>query len=285
MAKSTAIVSKSSKASKALDPEIIVPLKEAFKSTGFKSASLKLPEPKVLKALTTTEADKNIRLIQTSGKKTQLLIHTTACGILMHYVNTGDYTPLIRLTEATREALGTAMMGRLIDWVEKYSTVKWNDKNKHYFDSVRGMGMEAKSFTLSQMNEKGEPVGAAHESFFTVEGPRGTPTTYNAFELLGKLFERLQNLMKANEEDKRRHVVGPSIIQDFKEFLEKHGLSFDDEGKLVKNKEGKILLPKPEPKVPAKKTTLIKAERPRKARAVAPVATPEDTTTTENVVH
>jgi len=236
-----------------------------MKNSGYTATPAKLPEPSKLVAMDAEAADRNIKLIGTSGKKLKELVHATACGILLHYVATGDYTRLIRLYAAVQESMGAQMAGKLATWVETYSTVKTNDKTGSAFafiDSVKGMGMNAKKFDVSALDPEGKPVGAAHVPFWNVKSPEGPATKYNALELFSKLFERLQSLLKANVEKKAKHGVTPDIIEDFKAFLLEHSITFDKEGK------PQLPAPKVTRAIATRKTAVAKTTRKPRAKKI-----------------
>lgn len=271
--------------SKVVTGEIVESLKLMTKEMG--NTEFTIPSPDKIRELSSEEADKNIGIIRKTGMKTKVLAHTTACGILKHYENTGDYSRLIRLHVAVAEAFGSGMANRLAAWVSLYSTVKWdavgvkdakgNSQGGNYKDSVKGEGMEAKKFHISYINPKtNKQDGGAHIPFWTVTTEGGGGKLYYEMNLIGDLFARLSNLMNAREKEGVKHTVSHKLLDDFRKFLEDHGFTF--------TKEGKPLVPQPK-ELPyykeEKKTAVIKGKAVKKApraprkRKEEPAATEE----------
>jgi len=72
-------------------------------------------------------AQQNIEKLLSVGKNARVIAHVTACGILLHYVETGDYTKLIPLRNAIAKVFSNSMAARLTEWVMKYSSLKWRE--------------------------------------------------------------------------------------------------------------------------------------------------------------
>lgn len=80
-----------------------------------------------MKALDNGAVDSNIEKLYGFGKSARSIAHVTACGILLHYVETGDYTKLIPLRMAIAKVFSNSMAARFSEWVMKYSSLKWRD--------------------------------------------------------------------------------------------------------------------------------------------------------------
>lgn len=256
---------------KVVEAEVMVPLSKS----GWNNASLALPPVEKLSALSSQEVESRLKTIQKSGKAVKMLVHTTACGILMRYVDHGDYSQMIKLHAATKEALGTGAANKLAQWVSTNSTVKWNDKETWYYDSVKGDGKDAKKFHLSLIDtETNKNIGAAFRPFWDMPA-QDNVVEYNMFKMMVDFFERLQRSFKAIEDKKAKGIASQSLVDDFKVFLEEHSISFTEEGKPVVPtkevlKEQGILIKAAKAPRGAKKTT-AKAKRPRAAKPKASV--------------
>lgn len=271
--------------SKVVTGEIIESLKPMMQEMG--NISYTIPSPDKIRELSSDEADKNIATIRSSGMKVKMLAHTTACGILKHYENTGDYSRLIRLHVAVAETFGSAMATKLAAWVSTYSTVKWNVKGVedskgvnqggNYFDSVKGDGMEAKKFHISFINsETNKQDGGAHIPFWNITTSSSGGKLYYEMNLLGDLFARISSLLNAKEKDGVKHTVSHKLLEDFKVFLEEHGFKFTKEGKPLVPQAKELPYYKEE-----KKTAVIKGKAVKKTpraprkRKEEPAATEE----------
>src|SRR5690606_2962771 len=90
-----------------------------------------LKSPYNIRELSLEDADKAIANIVKTGKGLRKLAHETACGILLHYAEHGDYTRLQRendkqeprLMEAIEGAFSRSMRTAFIEWVTSNSSL------------------------------------------------------------------------------------------------------------------------------------------------------------------
>jgi len=119
---------------------------------------------KDISGLDSDAAQANIEKLLSVGKNARVIAHVTACGILLHYVETGDYTKLIPLRNAIAKVFSNSLAARFSEWVMKYSSLKWRDatgtgkdKKEGHFFHVKGSD---KRFDLEDTS-KPDGVGGA----------------------------------------------------------------------------------------------------------------------------
>lgn len=132
-------------------------------------------KPSEMVAMDSATASRNILQLRSIGSKAKALAHKTACGILLHYVATGDWSKMTALHEVIGEVYGGAKQRAFRDWVGCFSTVKYDDKKKTFFDSVKGQGADAKRFTLAAID------GATADSDTSDKGALNQPFYSGAF--------------------------------------------------------------------------------------------------------
>lgn len=79
-----------------------------------------------MKAMNNADADKAIVQIRKSGSALKTMAHKAACGILLHYVQHGDYTKLEGLLSAVMVGMSRRMANGLVDWVKAFSSLTYN---------------------------------------------------------------------------------------------------------------------------------------------------------------
>lgn len=169
------------------------------------------------KALNNADADKAIAAIVRSGVGLKKQAHVTACGILLHYVQHGDYTKLDKLHDAISVSMSRAMANGFRLWVVEFSSLTY-DKDAKRFRHARGA---EKTFQLT-----GDPTadadshafnGAMNSPFYSGDFGDKVPPAYDFDAAFAKFMETAQRHLKAAEEatkasEKRRHKVTPDQI-------------------------------------------------------------------------
>lgn len=172
-----------------------------------------------MKPLDSKSADANIRLLRSTGAKAKRLAHSTACGILLHYVATGDWSKLTMLDMAIGEVFGGAKQRAFRDWVGTFSTVEFDPKTRRvdgklgsFRDTVKGQGADAKRFTLLAIEgaTKDSPVkdqGALNHAFYSGsfgDQPDHTFDFEKAFAAFAQRIQRELNLRNELIEKKQK---------------------------------------------------------------------------------
>lgn len=167
------------------------------------------------KAINNSDADKAIASIRKSGMALKRQAHITACGIMLHYVEHGDYTKLDLLHDAIREAMSKAMAKGFRDWVIEFSSLTWNDDEKR-FRHTRGA---EKTFQLhgdaNAPDESNANKGAMNIPFYS--GSFGDKEHVWDFDTaFAKFIETARREMKrkteASAKEAKRIKVSPEQI-------------------------------------------------------------------------
>jgi len=226
--------------------------------------------------LDNTAADKAIRQIIASGGKLKVLVQETLVGILLHYVNHGDYTKLATLRDAVRKSLGASQAAAMTRFVESFSTIHENKEGK--FAKRPGtknvaFGMGKEDLDTSKIhdfvNGKGEKVGMFWAFDTLPAKPKGVDFLADVLAPLVNRAMRLNAETKLGEEGTGRKVVtnlrgedgkkvekvvalphkniDDSMVKALLDFATSHGLVLNEDGKLVVAEQPK--------------TTVIRAEK------------------------
>ncbi|MGE0266088.1 MAG: hypothetical protein AB7I96_13015 [Candidatus Dadabacteria bacterium] len=197
------------KATKAAKP-ITAPASLTHVSNGKAIDEIKAPVyafgDKDFAVLSNKEADAAIEKLLSSGKSFRKLAHVTAVGIMLHFEKHGDYTKLNRLYAAVTHTMSKAMARGLIEWVERFSTVRWSKDKAHFFKPAKS----ANAFNLKgdpQSKDEREKAGAMNLPFWSGQfGDREAPS-FNFGEALSKLYERATNALKAKDEAETKAIA------------------------------------------------------------------------------
>lgn len=222
MARNTKTVSAKSNGSKSAGKSNTPAVQVIDTKGGFEpSKAIDFQNIKSFKAIGPAEADKLLSGIRGRGRAIKIELFKIACGVLMHYETTGDWSRLYNIRRTVREVLGQSVANAFVDWVAKYSTVgnngKSSDDDFRFIDTVKGEGMGAKRFNLSVIdNDTGQEVGAMHEPFWNMERVAGPKSAVDFAKLMTDFIARAERLLnertgvdaKGNPvKDKTGHVV------------------------------------------------------------------------------
>lgn len=161
-----------------------------------------------MKALSNADADKAIAQIASSGKSLKRLAHTTACGIMLHYVEHGDFTKIHRLLAVVQNAMSRRMATGLVQWVEHFSSLKY-DKDAKVFRHT------AKADRLFNLNgdkdadpESDKAKGAGNIAFWSGNFGDQPPHVFDAEAYIAtsikRMVETLEREMKRKLEAKNK---------------------------------------------------------------------------------
>lgn len=221
------------------------------------------------KPLTLAEAEKAILKIVKSADDTRKIAHETACGILMHYAEHGDYTALrrplvknangrmviddkqpMRLYEVIEKHISRSMARALVNWVVAHSSLRWNEDTKQFYHNRRDSKIPA--------DKRGYvDIKAFDQPFWDFEPE--VPTKIKALSeaevmaIVANAIKRLVNLeyeknvgrkIKEGEKEKTykpKHQVDDEMVSGLLKFATEHGIKFDTEV-LDKAKEAGVYL-------------------------------------------
>lgn len=153
-------------------------------------------------ALDDAKVQANINKLYAAGKNARIIAHITACGILLHYVETGDYTKLIALRDAIGAAMSKSLSARFVEWVVKYSSLKWRpdegtgkDKKPGGFYHVKNSDKVFHLEDTSKPDDKGGAVvikGAINKPFYSFD--RETDAKPHAYDFQTAMADFVKRL-------------------------------------------------------------------------------------------
>jgi hypothetical protein len=151
-----------------------------------------------MKAMNNADADKAINQIRKSGSALKTMAHKAACGILLHYVQHGDYTKLEGLLSAVMAGMSRRMANGLVDWVKAFSSLTYNvDTLK--FQHPKGANRYF-HLTGDATAKEGTPhsKGALNLPFYgTGYGDAPEPHKFNAEDYIAEAIQRIVKKLEA----------------------------------------------------------------------------------------
>lgn len=190
--------------------EKLIPTGKDTAGTKYDFVELKTFKRDAMKALSDKEADANIKRLASLGNQARSLAHVTACGIMLHYQEHGDYTKLYPLAAAIKATMSNSMYARFIEWCVRFSSLTWIDPvpaakaadgkaQPGYF--LHKKGTKA-SFNLDDRMEGGKEVkGALNQPFYKFD--REDDATVRTFDLhayLGKVAETIHREVRRQQD-------------------------------------------------------------------------------------
>lgn len=184
-----------------------------------------LPVKYSFKALDNKAADTAIANIRKSGAELRKLAHETAVGILMHYEQHGDYTKIVPLSDAISEAMSRSMSRAFVEWVEAYSSLKWDKEEKTFTHNKRDR-------RIKKPNRGFFDTQGTVTEFFRMERDVAIPT-YDEMKLLEDFVKRMGRLLKDATEGREvngkvkkiKHKISPEMVHDLEAFAKNHGVT------------------------------------------------------------
>lgn len=185
------------------------------------------------RSLNNEEADRAISQIRHHARNLKILAHETAVGILMHYQEHGDYTKISDLLAAIREGMGKNMSIAFVDWVVRFSSLKWRT-----IDASKATG---EFYHVKKADRKFDMEKASHETnaFWSFEKLKTAPKAIDALTVIASALKRLETLYeqktagvtindpKTNTDRtvKVEHEnLDDKLISDFMGFAKAHGV-------------------------------------------------------------
>lgn len=151
-----------------------------------------------MKAMNNADADKAIVQIRKSGSALKTMAHKAACGILLHYVEHGDYTKLEGLLSAVMVGMSRRMANGLTDWVKAFSSLTYNTETMK-FQHPKGASRYF-HLTGDATAKEGTPhsKGALNIPFYgTGYGDAPEPHKFDADKYLEEAIQRIVKKLEA----------------------------------------------------------------------------------------
>jgi hypothetical protein len=82
--------------------------------------------------MSNADADKAIVQIRKSGSALKTMAHKAACGIMLHYVEHGDYTKIDGLLSAVMVGMSKRLANGLTEWVQAFSSLQYDEKTMQF---------------------------------------------------------------------------------------------------------------------------------------------------------
>lgn len=202
-------------------------------TTNSKSATKIVYKATDIKAIDLATAEKNILAIRQTGTKLRRLAHVTACGILLHWQEHGDWTKLINLASAIGDTMSKRMQTGFYEWVEAFSSLKYN-KEKGRFDNVAKDGQ--KLFNLTGIADAPADSlalkGALNQAFYDGTFGDRPAHSFNFEDALKTFLERVEREMKrkieADKREAKRIVVDHEQVKRLEVFAKSMGVTLEE---------------------------------------------------------
>lgn len=187
---------------------------------------------KDFKPLSNKDADAAIAKIMSAGKSFKRLTHVTAVGIMLHFQKHGDYTKLTKLHQAVSAAMSKAMARGLIEWTERFSSLRWNKEAKAFFKPKGAENM----FNLSgdpQSENEAEQAGAMNNAFWSASFGDREPPSFDFQKAVADLHKRMAKAVesKAKAETKalaKRFDIDEAQLASFEKFAKSAGVKLKE---------------------------------------------------------
>jgi len=199
---------------------------------------------KDIAGLDSDAAQANIEKLLSVGKNARVIAHVTACGILLHYQETGDYTKLIPLRNAIAKVFSNSLAARFSEWVMKYSSLKWRDatgtgkdKKEGHFFHVKGSDKRFDLEDTSKPDGAGGAIvvkGAINKPFYSFDRVSdGKVHTFDFKKFMEdatkRLHAELERRTKAAEAGDKRAMkaidISPEQVSAFDKLATTLGVS------------------------------------------------------------
>lgn len=228
---------KAPKAMRSNTPMPVIRTSQTTNTVPAAAASKLIFKASEMKALNLQQADKAIASIRATGKKYRRDVHTTACGILLHWQEHGDWTKLVELASAIGDGMSKRMQTGFYDWVKTFSSLSWNEKSGKFTNATKD---GSRVFNLLGQPEQAAETfafkGALNEPFFATSFGDRPVYSFNFEEALEALLNRAEVAMKRKldaktKADAKRIDITPETVTKLEKFAASFGITPKAEAK------------------------------------------------------